>query len=241
MGEDGRNKIRPYLLRGRVICAVCDLPMRASPEKKDYRTYRCASREKPGGPCGGKRVPAPLIETGVWEQIKRILRDPAIIAAEVKRRREEGPDPALLADQEATKRRLATLEKQQAKLLRAFRETEGEALPWDLIKRELAHIEHEKVRIEETRENIAQRMAEQEAALSQLETITTYCQRVAQNMTTFDFDEKRLALEALNITAIANGRTWRLTGSIPLEEQAGTVSQTSAHYVPRPRPLRERV
>ena len=128
-GADTRNKTRPYLLRGRVVCAVCRLPMRTSAERGGYGTYRCSAREKPSGPCGGKRVPAAAVEAWVWEQIATVLRDPSLIAAELQRRREEGPDQTLLADREAVQRHLATLEKQQAKLLRAFREADEAILP----------------------------------------------------------------------------------------------------------------
>jgi DNA invertase Pin-like site-specific DNA recombinase len=57
-GDAARNEARPYLLRGMVVCAVCGLPMRTQPER-NVRVYRCASREKPAGPCGGWR-PGPV-------------------------------------------------------------------------------------------------------------------------------------------------------------------------------------
>jgi site-specific DNA recombinase len=233
-GADSRNKARPYLLRSRVVCAVCRLPMRSSAERGGYGTYRCSSREKPSGPCGGKRVPAAAVETWVWEQITTVLRHPSLIAAELQRRREEGPDQILLADQESVQRHLATLEKQQAKLLRAFREADEAILPWDLIQRELAQIEQEKSRLHATLTDIEQRLEAQQATIDQLDSLTAYCQREAQNLEAFGFEEKRLALEALDITVVANGRQWRLKGSIPVEDHAGILSTMSGHYGPLP-------
>jgi hypothetical protein len=50
---------------------------------------------------------------------------------------------------------------------------------------------------------------------------------VAHNLTSFGFEEKRLALAALDIHVMANGREWRITGSIPLEAPTGVMSYTS--------------
>jgi hypothetical protein len=42
----------------------------------------------------------------------------------------------------------------------------------------------------------------------------------------FDFDGKRLALEALDIQVTANGREWHLDGRIPVDD-VGVVTQIS--------------
>jgi site-specific DNA recombinase len=183
------------------------------------------------------RVRADPVEAWVWDQITSVLRDPSIIAGELERRREQGPDHHLEAEQQSTERHLAKLDKQQAKLLRTFRESEDDAIPVDLFKRELAVIEKEKEQLRQSLNNIQRRVFDQREAIEQLDTLTTYCERVAHNLESFGFDEKRLALEALDVTVVANGREWRITGSIPLEEDAGILTQSSIYYAPlRPRP-----
>jgi site-specific DNA recombinase len=225
-GAEARNQARPYLLRGRIRCARCGLPLRPCPER-GRRMYRCASREKPSGPCGALRVPVDLVETGVWAEIERLLQDPQVIAQEVERRRAIGPDPALRADQDAHQRRLAILDKKQGQLLRAFREEEEAPLPWDLLRRELAALEQEKSQIARDLATLVQRLAAQEEATTHLESLTAYCRRVAEHLASFGFDDKRMALEALDVRVMANGREWRLTGSIPMEGHAGTMLKTS--------------
>ena len=59
-----------------------------------------------------------------------------------------------------------------------------------------------------------------------------YYQDVAQNLATFDHQEKRRMLEVLAITVVANGRDWRVSGSIPRNEQAGRLSQSSGRGLP---------
>ena len=83
----------------------------------------------------------------------------------------------------------------------------------DLIQRELAQIEQEKSRLHTTLADIEQRLEAQQATIDQLDSLTAYCQREAQNLETFGFDEKRLALEALDVTVVANGRQWRIKGA----------------------------
>jgi site-specific DNA recombinase len=222
-GEDTRNQTRPYLLRGRIVCAVCHQTMYTE-AGRGIRTYRCSSRDKVSGACGGKSVRADDVEAWVWTQVSAVLRDPSVVAAELQRRQDEGPDPAVLADRDRLQRRLSTFEKQQQRLIHHFREEES--VPWELIRRELAQIEQDKRQVAAMLVGIEQRLAEQQLVVTQLETLETYCARVSRQCERFDFDGKRLALEALDIQVTASGREWQLQGRIPVPD-AGVLTQTS--------------
>jgi Recombinase/Recombinase zinc beta ribbon domain len=225
-GEDTRNQLRPYLLRGRIVCAVCRQTMYTE-MGRGRRTYRCSSRDKVGGPCGGKLVWADDVEAWVWTQVSAILHDPSLVAAESQRRQEAGPDPTALANRDQLQRRLGTFEKQQQRLIHHFRE--DESAPWELIRRELAQIEQDKRQVEAMLLAIEQRLAEQQRMVTQLEALETYCAQVSRQCERFDFDGKRLALQALDIQVTANGREWHLDGRIPVDH-AGVVTQMSGHY-----------
>jgi hypothetical protein len=168
------------------------------------------------------------VETWVWTQVSAILHDPSLVAAEVQRRQAEGPDPATLAERERLQRRLTTFEKQQQRLIHHFRE--DESAPWELIRRELAQIEQDKRQVEVALVAIDQRLAEQQMVVTRLEALETYCLQVSRQCERFDFDGKRLALEALDIQVTANGREWHLDGRIPVDH-AGVVTQTSGRCV----------
>ena len=226
-GAETRNQARPYLLRGLVVCAVCGRKMRPSPESRGRRTYRCASRETPRGPCGSTRVSAAALEQWAWTQVCAVLRNPARIVAELDRQRQQGPDQQTLADQAATQRALAKLAQQQAKLVRAFREADEEIFPLELIRREIAQIEKEKAQLVSALAAIDARLAAWQGHITRWDCAVAFCQRVAQELDTLDLAEKRLALEALAVTVIANGRDWRLNGSIPGDAQPGMLSQVS--------------
>jgi hypothetical protein len=167
----------------------------------------------------------------VWTQVSAVLHDPSLVAAEVQRRQAEGPDPAALAERDRLQRRLHTCERQQQRLIHHFRE--DESAPWELVRRELAQIEQDKRQIEAALVAIDQRLAEQQMVVTRLEALETYCAQVSRQCERFDFDGKRLALEALDIQVTANGREWHLDGRIPVDD-AGVVTQTSGGWVPPP-------
>ncbi len=219
-GTRTRNEARPCLLRGLVICGMCSRRMRSIPEH-GRRVYRCSSRETPSGPCGGKRVPAGDVEAWAWERVSAILRDPRLIAAEVERLRHGGPDSALAGQLEAARGLLGKLEKQQERLIRRFGASDDDSFPWELVDREISRLQQEKGQIQATIGQIEQRLAEQLATVEQLGALTAYCERVAKNLDGFGFDEKRLALEALAVQVVANGREWQLLGEVPLQDAGG--------------------
>jgi site-specific DNA recombinase len=237
-GQDGRNKARPYLLRGVIRCGHddCGAPMRASPER-GTRTYRCSSRERPDGPCGGSRVSADQCEAWAWAQIAAVLRDPSIIAAEYERQRAEGPDTTLLADKASAERALARLDKQQERLLRRFRQSEdgddeADDTAWQLVKRELAQVEAEKKQFRATITEAEQRLADAGQALAKLEALTAFCANWQENVERATWDDQRLAIEALGVVVSANGHEYLIRGNVPLDGAgpsgaiAGTVSIT---------------
>jgi len=218
-GEHSRNmnKARQYLLRGLVTCGVCGCAMYSAPHR-DKRAYRCSSRDKPQGACGGRSVPAPEAEAWVWGEVTAMLRNPQMIADELKRRQEAGPDPMLESDLEAARKALAKAEKQQGQWVARLRDTDDDdGALWNLVKAEAARLDQEKRDLHATMEDIQGRMSQQQHAVDKLDALHVYCARVGQNLESFGFDEQRLALEALGIRVTANGREWQLDGSIPLE------------------------
>lgn len=222
-----RNADRPYLLRGLIYCSMCGNRMYTSPEH-GRPMYRCSSRGKAVGACGGKRVNGDAVESWAWNQIETILRDPSTIIAEVERRRQRGPDVALQGSRDATARLLAKLEKQRERLIRRYADADDDSFPWELVEREVARVESERRTAHALLADIDARLNEQETAIVRLDSLRTYCDRVSANLEGADFDTKRNAVEALVERIDANGRDWTLLGSIPTGEGAGVMSHSSS-------------
>ncbi|MDQ3692782.1 MAG: recombinase family protein [Chloroflexota bacterium] len=211
-GERTRNETRPYLLRGVAYCGACGSRLTPEREKGTYLVYRCGSRYKIAGRCGGKRVPGDKLEAWVWERIERVLWDKEIIAAEVERQRRDGPDPALVADLESTVRVVDDLTRQQERLVRRLAEATDD-FPWEILEREVARIEGQRKQSQARARELAQRIADQEAKIIRLDSLEAYCERVRDNLTDLDFDRRRDAVEALVERVVASGvnaAEWRL-------------------------------
>jgi hypothetical protein len=133
-----------------------------------------------------------------------------------------GPDPLLTGDLDTARRKLAKVERlQKTWLERADDADEDDADDedslWNMVKRKLAELKEEKRALQATIADIERRLERHQQTITQLNTLTDYCRRVGQNLEHFDFDKKRLALEALAIRVTVNGRNWQIEGRIPLD------------------------
>jgi site-specific DNA recombinase len=214
-GDTTRNAVRPYLLRGHVWCAVCGQRMQSNVENRRTRIYRCSSRDTARGACGGKRAPADDIEAWAWEKIAAALRNPEVIAAERKRRQDEGSDPTLTRDLETARRKVAQCKSKQADMMRRYNPDDSR-FPWELVEREVNRLEIEKQGWQRTIGELAERIARAQQAVGHLEDLYAYCARASAQLEHAGFNEKRTALLALDIRVTANGRDWAVSGIIPI-------------------------
>ena len=159
-----------------------------------------------------------LYESEIWQRLDAALRDPSIIEREIERQRIDGPEQALSQDRDAAQRQFTKLEKQQERLIRRLRDADDDGFPWELVEREIRQLEDEKQRAHQLVREADRKLAMVAATNAQLQQLQAYCERVAENLDHFGFDEKRLALDALNITVHANGRDWWLEGSVPMND-----------------------
>jgi site-specific DNA recombinase len=230
-GDETRNNSRPDLLRGRVHCSVCGRKMRGDAERGNYRIYRCSSRDTPQGPCGSKRIPAADCESSVWQQVESILEEPTIIAAEIERRQAEGEDSRsqVLADLEGARGQLNRVEAELARLV--SRAASADEDLWQIFEKEIAGKREAKKRLETVAAAAEARLAAEDADAASLTALSEYAARVRDRLADFGFAEKRLALEALNVTVCGNGRDWRLDVSLPIAGVVPTTFCSSARRV----------
>lgn len=223
-GDETRNNSRPDLLRGRVHCSVCGRKMRGDSERGNYRVYRCSSRATPHGPCGSSRIPAADCEALIWRNIQSILEDPAIIAAEIERRRALGEDSMtqVRADLDAARGQLSRVKGELKRLV--SRAASADEDLWQMFEKEIGAKREVKKRLEATVASAEARLAAEDADAANLVALSAYAARVRSRLTSFSFAEKRLALEALDVKVTGSGREWRLDVSLP---DAGVMPTTS--------------
>jgi hypothetical protein len=137
----------------------------------------------------------------IWTHVAAVLRDPAIIAAEVERQRDDG---ALERDLAAIEKMLAAIAEKQAITARAITAVDDDEAAAPLIA-ELKALGERKKAAQRDRDNLARRIADAEADRARVRSLADWCATVATNVDRLTYDEKRLALKALG----AKVRVWR--------------------------------
>ena len=123
---------------------------------------------------------------------------------------------------------LGTLESELKRVERQRKELnrpQRQLLQWALKGFPEETVDAKNKRINKERNSLESRQAElerqiqesREAALC-LPKLEDYVQRIREELTTLDFDMKRLALDMLNIKVWLDGQSVEITGTIPVEE-----------------------
>lgn len=238
-----RNSIRPVLLRGLVFCSKCSCAMYPMSEKthnsriETNRTvYRCsASRLKRTGAnpvrpaCNPKRLVASDLENRIWNKLVSFFLDPAIVAKEVEKVLSSVPDDGLAND-------LAGAEKQleRARRLRdnhmskyddsvADGDDEMSAKWYARVKEANSDVKALSAVIHD----LTARLAAYNNSGKTARAFAVQCKKI-MGASDFTFDEKRAALEALNVKVFAaDGQPTRIqlhTGILAEQRESMAVS-----------------
>jgi len=125
-----RRTVEPTLLQGMLVCQQCGYALyRVSTQTSRRRLhyYRCLGsdgyRRLRGAVCTNRPIRQDHVDAFVWDEIVRLLDDPALIEAEISRRREmaRSADP-LRRREEELRREQARLEKSIDRLISAYQE-----------------------------------------------------------------------------------------------------------------------
>ena len=200
--QSRRNRKHEYLfIGGRLRCAQCGRAMTGVINSSGGREYRCNRL-----PFQNIRVPhvrrivqATAIEPVVWAAVERALNNPALIAAELERRREgtSAQQADLDCERQHYHRQLAQCDKDLKRWEAAYL---GEAI-------DLADFKAKKAEVDTRRTSAEQELArldDQQRLLEQADlenaSLMDYCARVRSGVQHSTLEEKRQVLEALNIT-----------------------------------------
>ena len=222
--QANRNGKVKYLLRGHIYCSRCRRKYwgysrwhNGEPDMSRNRYYYCMGRRRIITPykCDNEGYQADYLEGMVWEQVEKLLSQPGLVLAELERKRTEANQEGFLEQElNQVNKRLRTLDREQEELLQ-----------WALkgFPEETVISENEK--INQQRSDLKQRRTELETKISQarkaevdIEGIERFCELVQQNLKDFTFEDKRLALEALQVEVWVDGEKITIKGAIPVIE-----------------------
>ena len=206
-GEQTRNLKRPALLRGLVLCAVCGRRMSPDTEHGKQRIYRCNSRTAYSGACGASRVPAAGLDAWVMAEVRDYIA--ARARGEAARLNAANDDGTLALELAAARSRLARIVAGQERII--TQAAQSDAVPWDLVEREVGRGEREKAPIIDLIARLEQQAEERQASARRTRTVDEWCLAVVDDMDGWTFVEWRFAVEWLGLRVVANGVDWRLT------------------------------
>lgn len=86
----------------------------------------------------------------------------------------------------------------------------------EYILRENRKLKNEQIALERDRTRLEAQLNAPIPSVDQMNLVKEYCHRAALNIDQFTFDEKRLALEALQIRVIVTGNGLELHGVLPV-------------------------
>jgi site-specific DNA recombinase len=231
--------IQPYLLRKHLFCGHCGSPMVGSMMQGNtrYRYYRCrgawANASEPKQ-CNAHYIRADALDVAVWGVVRRVLENPAIVLAELRRQRGSAGEP-LEGDFKRLRREISNCKDQQSRLVKlyALREIDD-----DYIRKHAGPIKVQQAAFEA---ELARLEAQVEAVkgLDRVEcSLTAFCERVSRKVASLGFDDKRLALRALEIKAAATEASVRVQGVVVNESELDILTTAQTWASPRGRSRR---
>lgn len=216
------NPASQYLLRGHLRCRRCGRTLWAFPgiktrgrKRYSYPYYICPGNLKQVSPvkCGNSRISASKVEAPVWEQIRAILDEPELVVGEVLRSQKESQDVSQLQRSlERVEAQLANRDKQKTRAWKAFEITGDE----ETFKTNIANLQKEATSLEQESNQLQQRIKAGRELQLDPEDVRRACDLIRGNLKDLDFESKRLALDALDVTVWLDDCNLAIDGAIPV-------------------------
>jgi len=219
-----RNTKQQYLLSGYIRCRRCNRNywgyVKRAKWGGDYhakRYYRCSGNLQMVSPvrCGNRNLPADKVEALIWQEVEKLLSHPDLVLAELERKRAEVNNKGFHEEELGqVNRRLKALDREQDQLL----QWALKGFPEETVIRENEKFNRQRAELKERRAELETRIDQAKQAEVDIAGIERFCELVQQNLRDFTFEDKRLALEALQTEVWVDGETITVLGSIPVIE-----------------------
>ena len=218
-----RRTIDPSIVQGLVSCRKCGYALsrtstRSSARKIHY--YRCLGsdgwRHLGGSICDSRPIRQDLLDQIVWQEVIRLIEDPALIDAELDRRL----DAARAAEptkrrREALERDLTRISKSIERLVTAYQE---ELLSLDELRRRMPELRAREQGMRAELQAILDQAADRMAFLRLAETLTAFLQRLRASAQTLDVGERQRVVRLLVKEVLIDDDAITIRHSIPSQQ-----------------------
>jgi site-specific DNA recombinase len=219
------NTTHDYLLRGLVSCGQCQLACLGRTLPPGYHYYLCrgrtdALRRAQGARCTARYIPAQVLDALVWQDLCRILREPALITHELARAHGGAwPPQALQARRKTLRDALTQLERQQARLLEVYLA--------EIITRD--EFERKRQEVTQTQQGLSQQLRQLDAQAQQQVNIAAlaqgleaFCRKVQPTLDQLTFAQRRQLVELLIDRVIVTNDQVEIRYVVPTGPQGET-------------------
>jgi len=216
-----RRTTEPTLLQGMVVCGTCGYAYyrtstRTSKKKLYY--YRClgsdAYRHLSGPLCPSRPIRQDYLDEIVWQQVIRLLEEPELIRAEIRRRIRE------IQDSNPTKSRKETLNKELSRLQRGIEKLvdayqEG-LIGLEELRKRLPGLRKTEKALRSELYSIEAAAADQQAFLRLADNIESFLERLRKTAHTMSVVERQKILRLVVKEILVYQDTVKIRHSIPV-------------------------
>lgn len=196
------NTRQSYLLRALVSCGQCHWHAAARFAHHGYPYYTCRGRKEER--CTAPYIPAGVLDEVVWQDLCRVLSDPAPIAAALTRARGGAWLPQdIQARQRSTQQALAQVQRQQQRLLDAYLAGVVPLAELDRKRQDLLRREESLGAEQRQIEAIARHHLDLQALATSME---AFCVQVRAGLDQATFAQRRALVELLIDRVIVTGQ-----------------------------------
>lgn len=139
---------------------------------------------------------APILDEIAWSKVEAIIRRPELIALEVERLRTSDP---VEKDLGVAERRLAEIGRLRGNLARRLAHFDDDRAAEPIIS-EMEALSRQERQVQRERDELVAQRASWELAQHRLQDLEYWCSVQARNLETLTYEEKRLALHAMNLS-----------------------------------------
>src|SRR4051812_28767046 len=201
-----RNNTRnDYLLRCLLTCrtcgfAMCGVTSSGAGGRRQHRYYICHGKDTMARdracPCPQPRTRVEELDAAVWDHVRRLLDDPATLAAqfEERARQADALDAGAGAASQKCEALLRRLDREEQRLIDAY---QAEAIDLDELKRRREQIQGRRAVLTAQRAQEQQLHRERQTAKEVWADLKAFCQRVRSRLDEATLAEKQRILQLL--------------------------------------------
>lgn len=228
-----RRTAEPSLLQSILVCERCGYSLyrsstRTSKQKLYY--YRClgsdAWRQLKHAVCECPPVRQDYLDGVVWDEVIRLLEDPALLQAEIVRRLEAAKhaDPAQQRQQHLT-REQARLDKSMERLLTAYQES---LLSLDELRKRLEPLRKQLGAVQAELQALETAVADQQRYLRLVESLAPFRARLRSRAESMDIRERQRIVRLLIKEVIVGTEAITIRHCLPIPANPGSTCLPTA-------------